>query len=896
MVRLKADHIDYIQKDLSYRGIVVEGIQDELIDHICSAVEVEMEKDLRFIDAYHKVLRAFGHTIGLRETQQKIIDAKNQTARLMIRNYVTIAIRNLKKHRFYSFVNVTGLAIGIAACLIIVLYVTNELSYDKYHEKANRIYRINGEIKFGSSHYKQAVTPAPMGETLLKDFPEVEAVARFRTQGTWPVKKDKDIFRESGITYADSSIFKVFTIPFLHGNPDKALTEPNTIVISKKIADKYFPGENPVGQSLIFFDHQPANITGVVQDMPVNSHFHFDIILSMTDLDESKNGNWLSNNFHTYVLLRESADAKAFEAKLPNVIKTYVGPQAVEVLGGDFTINKLFEGGNMYRYWLTPIRDIHLHSDLQIEIEPNGDITYVYLFTAIAFFILVIACINFMNLSTARSSSRAKEVGIRKVLGSLRSHLIRQFLVESILLSLTAVVLALIISILLLPTFNLLASKQLELPFNVGFYGILFSLGVLLGVIAGIYPSFFLSAFRPIEVLKGKLALGMKSGVIRSGLVVFQFSISIFLIIGTLVVYRQLDFIQHKKIGFNKDQVIVIQNAYSLNNQLQSFKEELLKDTKIINGTISGFLPVSGFNRNDNSHWPEGKQPTAENLVGIQNWDVDYDYVKTLGMKIVQGRDFSRDFTSDSSAIILNQAAVKAFGFSDPIGKRIATFRDTDDNSIDKNATTTFTIVGVVEDFHFESLRQTITPLYLHLGRSRGNISFRFEAKDTQDVIKTIEQTWKRMAPGQPFEYAFLNDEFGRMYSSEQRLGTIFALFSSLAIIIACLGVFALSAFTTEQRTKEIGIRKVLGASVSSIVMLLSKEFGRLIVLSFVLAAPIAWYAADWWLKNYTYKVDVGILVYLLAGSLAFAIAWLTMGYHSIKAASSNPVNSLRSE
>jgi putative ABC transport system permease protein len=631
--------------------------------------------------------------------------------------------------------------------------------------------------------------------------------------------------------------------------------------------------------------------------MPVNGHFHFDIIISMAGLDESKNTNWLSNNFHTYVLLRESADAKAFEAKLHNVIKTYVGPQAVEVLGGDFTVNKLFEGGNKYQYWLTPIRDVHLHSDLQIEIEHNGDITYVYLFTAIAFFILLIACINFMNLSTARSSSRAKEVGIRKVLGSLRSHLVRQFLVESILLSLGAVVLALTVSILLLPSFNLLASKRLELPLdNVGFYVILFSLGVLLGVIAGIYPSFFLSAFRPIEVLKGKLSLGMKSGSIRSGLVVFQFSISIFLIIGTLVIYRQLDYIQHKKIGFNKDQVIVIQNAYSLNNQLQSFKDELLKDSKIINGTISGFLPVSGFNRNDNSHWPEGKQPTAENLVGIQNWDVDYDYVKTFAMKIVQGRDFSPDFPSDSSAIILNQAAVKAFGFSDPIGKRITTFMMTDDNSIDKNATITFTIVGVVEDFHFESLRQNITPLYLHLGTNRGNISFRFEARNTQDVIKTIEQTWKRMAPGQPFEYTFLNDEFGRMYSSEQRLGTIFALFSSLAIVIACLGVFALSAFTTEQRTKEIGIRKVLGASVGSIVMLLSKEFGRLIVISIVLATPVAWYAADWWLKNYIYKVDVGILVYVLAGSSALVIAWLTMGYHSIKAASSNPVNSLHSE
>jgi putative ABC transport system permease protein len=897
MSQLTADHIDYVRRDLTYRGIIEEGIQEELMDHICSAVEIEMQKGSRFIDAYHGVLRAFGHNTGLRQTQQSIIKSKNETTSLMVQNYITIAIRNLKKHRFYSFINVSGLAMGIAACLIIVLYVANELSYDKHHQNGDRIYRVNAEIKFGSNHYKQTVTPAPLAETLLNEFPEVEAVARFRTQGTWPVKRDKDIFRESGITYADNSIFKVFTIPLLHGNSDKALTEPNTIVISKKIALKYFPGEDPLGKTLTFFENWTTHVSGVMEDMPVNSHFHFDILLAMPGLDESKNTNWLSNNFHTYVLLEKSADARAFEAKLPEIVKTHVGPQAAEVLGGDFSLDKFLADGNIYRHWLTGLHDIHLSSDLQIEIEPNGDITYVYLFSAVAFFILGIACINFMNLSTARSSNRAKEVGIRKVLGSLRSHLVRQFLVESIMLSLGAVVLAVILSNLLLPTFNLLASKQLELPFNnPWFYLVILALGIILGILAGMYPSFFLSAFRPSEVLKGKLALGMKSGVIRSGLVVFQFSISIFLIIATLVVHRQLDFIQHKKIGFNKDQVIVIQNAYSLKNQLQSFKEEVLKDPKIINGTISGYLPVSGFNRSDNSHWPEGKLPTSENMVGIQTWEVDYDYVRTLGMKIVDGRDFSPDFPSDSSAIILNQAAVKAFGFTDPIGKKITTFHNTDDNSIDKSATISFTVIGVVEDFHYESLRQNITPLYLHLATNRGNISFRFEARNTGDVIKRIEQTWKLLAPGQPFEYSFLNDEFGRMYASEERLGTIFAIFAFLAIMIACLGVFGLSSFTAEQRTKEIGIRKVLGASVASIVILLSKEFGKLIAIAFILAAPFAWIAIDWWLKNYTYKVQVGIGMYVLAGALAVVTTWLTMGYQSIKAANSNPVKSLRSE
>lgn len=897
-MHLNAAHIDYIIKDLHYRGIVHENFQHELIDHVCSAVEAEMEKGTCFIDAFHTVLISFGHTRGLRKTQEEILRAENPTPIRMLRNYWNIALRNLVKHRFYTFINVTGLAIGIASCLIITVYLLHELSYDKHHENYLRIHRVNGEIKFGPNHYKLAVTPAPMAEALLKDFPEVEAVTRFRTQGTYLVKRDKESFREQNITFTDSTVFKVFTFHFLEGSPSKALTEPNTIVISKRIADKYFPNESAIGQSLIFFDDWNTKITGVIENMPLNSHFHFDILISMTGLDESRNGNWLSNNFQTYVLLRNGADPKALESKLPKMIETYVGPQAAEVLGGEFTMKKFFESGNKYIYWLTPLQDIHLHSDLGVEIEPNGSIAYIYLFGAIALFILSIACVNFMNLSTARSSSRAKEVGIRKVLGSLRSHLVRQFLLESILLSVCAFVLAIGLAYLLLPQFNTLANKELNLPLtSISFYLIVLVASVLIGVLAGVYPSFFLSSFRPIQVLKGKFAVGMKSGLIRSGLVVFQFSVSIFLMIGTFVVFQQLNFIQNTKIGFNKDQVIVIHDAYSLNSQLQSFKDELLRDSKILSGSISGHLPVAGTDRNDNTHWPEGKQPTEENMVGLQNWDVDYDYVKTLGMTIKEGRDFSRDFPSDSSAIILNEAAVKAFGFGkDAIGKRITTFANTADNSVDKNATISFTVIGVVEDFHFESLRQSITPLYLHLGNNSGMISFRFEAKNTQAVIQDIEKTWKKMASGKPFLYSFLNEDFGRMYASEQRLGTIFACFACLAIIIASLGLFALSAFMAEQRTKEIGIRKVFGASIGSIVLLLSREFGKLVLIAFILSAPLAWYAITWWLTSYTYKVDVGILVFILAGVAAFLVAWITISFQSIKAARNNPVQSLRSE
>jgi putative ABC transport system permease protein len=895
-VKLTNEHISYIIKDLHYRGIVADGVQDELIDHVCSAVEAEMKNEKKFIDAYQIVIQAFGNNEGLFKTQYETIQSENSKVKAMIKNYFTIAFRNLRKHKFYTFINIFGLAIGIASCLLIVLYVNNELSYDTHHKDADRIFRVNSEIKFGANHLRMAVTPAPLAEAMRHDYPEVETAGRFWNSGSLLVKRTEQNFKESDVIYADSSVLNIFTIPFVQGSSQKALNDPFTVIISEKMAAKYFPNENPIGQSLVFENKDNYKITGVFQNMPTTSHFHFDIILALVSDPYHKDQQWLSNNFTTYIKLRPGSDYKNLNSKLPQMVERYCGPQAKMFLGDDFTMEKFIASGNKIEFTLMPVKDIHLHSDLTAELGQNSNIAYVYLFSAIGLFILAIACINFMNLSTARSANRAKEVGVRKVMGSLRSHLVRQFLTESVLMSAFSFVLALGLAWIVLPGFNELAGKDLLIPFgNVSFWSILLVATLFVGLLAGTYPSFFLSAFRPINVLKGNVALGMKSGLVRSALVVFQFSISILLIIGTIAVNRQLGFIQNKKIGFNKDQIIVIKDAYGMGNQLQSFKDEVLKDNRISSGTISGFLPVTGTNRTDNAHWPEGQDPTESNMVSLQCWRVDNDYVKTLGMKIKEGRDFSREFPSDSGAVILNEAALKLFGLTEnPIGKKIATFDSQPDDPAKK--TVSYPIIGVLEDFHFESLKQNITPLALFLKRSSGLISFRFEAKNTQDVIASIEKTWKTMAPGLPFSYSFLDEDFGRMYAGEQRLSWLFIVFAGLAIAIACLGLFALTSFTAEQRTKEIGIRKVLGASVGSIVVLLSKEFGKLILIAFVLAAPLAWYGVDWWLKSYTYKADIGVFVYAIAGISAFLIAWITMSFQSFKAASSNPVNSLRSE
>ncbi len=900
---LSKQHIAFIIKDLNYRGIVLEGFQYEVIDHVCCAVEEKMARGANFVEAYRYVVATFGDTEGLRDTQQKTIEYENKTATIMFRNYLTIALRNLRKQRFFALINVFGLAIGIAACLVIVLLVVHELSYDRYNTNAERIVRLNTEIKFGENHFHMASGNAVMAELLPQSFPEVEKVVRFRSWGKRMVHRPEstDQARENTV-WADSTVFSVFSIQVLQGDSRSALREPNSVAISKKMADKYFPNGNALGQTLILDRDWAHKVTAVYTDIPDASHFHFDLMVAMTGLEESKSVTLVSGgDFNIYILMRPGSDAKALEAKFPAFVEKHVGPQIAAVIGGDFTMEKFRASGNIWEYTLTPLLDIHLRSALMDEIESNGNITYVYLFSVIALFILLIACINFMNMSTARSANRAREVGIRKVMGSLRSHLVRQFLTEAFLLTSIAFIIALALAYFFLPVFNTLAERDLQVPFGSPlFYCVVIVAAILVGALSGLYPSFFLSAFQPANVLKGKISLGMKSGSVRSALVVFQFVISIFLIIGTLTVYRQLKFIQTKNLGFDRDQVIVVKETSILGNNLEAFRNEVLKSSSISGATISSYLPVDGSWRSSDTFWKEGQQPTQENIdqmVSLQKWAVDYDYINTLGMKIRKGRGFSREFPSDSSAVVVNQAAVKKFNFEDPIGQKISTFSEQNaDGTPDRTKMRSWTIVGVLDDFHFESMKNNITPLGLFLEPSNSNVIVRFQASNTALVIQSLEKAWKDLSPGQAFSYSFLDDDFGRMYSAERRFGQIFFLFSCLAIVIACLGLFALTAFTAEQRTKEIGIRKVLGASVFSIIYLMSREFGKLIAIAFIVTVPAAWFSVRWWLATYSYRAPIGWELYAAAGMLAFVITIMTMAYQSVRAATANPVKALRTE
>jgi putative ABC transport system permease protein len=810
----------------------------------------------------------------------------------MFRNYFKIAWRNMTRQKMYSAIKIGGFALGIAACFLIALFIKDELSYDKYYPDANRIYRVvqefddNGETGLGVDY------PAPFARTIQAEFPEIEKAGRFMPHPLFAGAGDNQIRRtdqtentfEQGFTFADSSIPEIFGIKMLYGNRSTALNDPYTMVISKKKADKYFPNENPVGKTMILNNNKDRiyRIGGVMEDFPSNSHLKYDFLLTLrgVELGPGEQTFWRAQNYPTYVRLHPGADPEQLANKLSIITKKYIIPSFVEA--GIKDDLKAFEN---IKFHLQPVSDIHLRSQGIDDEMSHGDIRFIWLFGAVAIFILFIACINFINLSTARSANRAKEVGLRKVVGSFRSNLVRQFLTESVLFSFLSFIIGILLAWAFLPWFNELSGKSLQFPWTAWWLLPVFAGAILLvGLLAGLYPALYLSAFKPIQVLKGNISRGSKSSVTRNTLVVFQFAISIILIAGTFIIYRQMSYIMNKKTGFDKDQVLMIEGTNTMNKQsLYTLKNELTRLRGVRNVTVSDYLPIKGTKRNNNGFWLTGKI-NVDKPVYRQIWRVDHDYIKTMGMKIVEGRDFNLQIPSDSQAVIINQSMVKDMGLKNPIGARIT-------NGFDR------TIIGVIEDFHAESMKENILGLCLVIGgQGAGIVSLKVNTADMQEMIRSVTQVWKRFAPDQPIRYTFLDEQYANMYADVQRTGRIFTSFAVLAVIIACLGLFALSAFMVQQRNKEISIRLVLGASTRSIFRLLTQNFLVLIFIALVIAIPISWYVMQKWLQDFVYRIEIGWEIFFWTALIATGIALLTISHQALRAALTDPVKNLRSE
>src|SRR5436190_7031243 len=810
----------------------------------------------------------------------------------MFKNYFKIAFRSLWKNKGYSTINILGLAVGLATCLVIILYIVDELSYDRFYKNAGNIYRINSDIKFGGANLHFVQTSDMMGQLLKKDYPQVEEYARlYNNSGDKLIKKGNEFIDELRVAHVDSTFFRLFDLPAVDGDPKTGLDEPNTVVITESAAKKYFNDVHVVGKTLEEKDGQstkPYKITAVIKDIPRNSHLNVEFFFSMKNVNY-KWGQLTSHNFNTYLRLRNGTDYKAFQKNFVDYVDKYVLPEAKAFMNIN-SMDEFRKAGNYLEYNLIPLTKIHLYSDYSFEMTPPGNIQYVYIFGAVALFILLIACINFINLSTARSANRAKEVGIRKTLGTERRTLITQFLVESTLTVIISLLIAIGITWLMLPLFNNVAGKSIQINemLDPKILAVIVLLPFVVGLLAGSYPAVFLSKFNPITVLKGNSNTKYKKSTLRNVLVVIQFTTSIILIIGTIVVYKQLNYIQTKKLGFSKDQVLVINGTGSLGNSAKAFKDDVLTMSGVKSGTLSFFLPVTSSARNDNTYSRDAVM-NSKNGIDMQTWTVDYDYIKTMGMEIIKGRNFSKEF-ADSNAIIINETTAKFLGYDDPIGKKVYTFTDNNGSQI------SFDIIGVVKNFHFESLRQNVGPMCMRLGNDRGLASFKIDAAKSKNLITQIENKWKSMAAGLPFSYRFLDDSFSEMYRNEQRIGKLAISFAVLAIFIACLGLFGLATYIAEQRTKEIGIRKVLGASVGSVVNMLSKDFIILVVIASVIAFPIAWWAMNNWLQDFAYRITIGWWIFLAAGAIAFLIAFITVSSQAIKAALANPVKSLRTE
>ncbi len=810
----------------------------------------------------------------------------------MFKNYIKIAWRSLKKQPFFTFLNTFGLAVGMAGALLISLFIYDELTFDKMFADADRIYRIDADIKFGGAEIDASQTSAPMAQTLLRDFPQVETTVRFRDQGSMLLKKSdaQPNSKELRATFVDSTFFDFFGIKLLVGDTKSALTQPNTLVLTKAAAEKHFGVKNAIGQRLILDNTDTFTVTGVIDDLPKNSFLRdHSVFMAMAGLADSRESIWGNTNYYTFIKLIPTAKIEDFQAPLQSILEKYLLPWAQQVFPG-LTMESFAAAGNYYRYHSMPLTDIHLYSDRQSEMSANGSIQNVYILSFIALFLIVLASVNFMNLSTAHSLKRAKEVGIRKTLGSNKLDLVRQFLTESGLISFISLLLAFILALVALPFFNDLSGKSISIPYERPFFWLIILLAtVLLGLFSGSYPAFFMSRFMPVKTLKGGGQKDAGGGGIRNALVIFQFAISVFLIIATLVVYQQLNFIQGKDLGFTKDQIVLIDDTFAAGGQVNTFKEEVVKLGKVQSATLSSFLPTPSA-RSNSSFFKEGSRE-QENAIQMQIWNVDEDYIPTLNMELVAGRNFDDRFGTDSTAVVINESALPVLGVGaeEALGIRIS-------QDIDLESPTFYTIIGVVKNFHYESLREDIDALCLSMRRSTGNMAVKLNAGDFSNTIASIEGIWARLAPGQPFNYRFMDDSFNTVYEAEQRLGKIFMVFSILSIFIACLGLFGLAAFNAQKRTKEIGIRKVLGASIGQITYKLTTDFIKMVGVAILISLPLGWYVMNKWLQDFSYRIEIPWWVLALAGLLALAIAVLTVSYQSIKAAVIDPIKSLRTE
>jgi putative ABC transport system permease protein len=809
----------------------------------------------------------------------------------MFKNYFKMAWRNLMKYKFISFINLFGLTVGLTCCLLIAAYISNELRYDTFNEKRDQVYRVTRSFNTPDGNevlHLSAVAP-PFGPLLTAAFPDIENITRLTSNGNTAMKYGDKLFNENNAYFADEHFFDFFPVPVVRGNAKNALAEPFSVMLTEEMAQKYFGNDDPMDK-MIRVDRQfTYKVTGIFKGLPRNAHLHPGILLSFNSLKDSAvygarqlETNFGNNSFYTYLQFPKGFPVATTEAQFPAFLDKNVhfpgAPPTFKPSGGT-------------KLYLQKLTDIHLRSHLDDEIEENGDMKRVYIFAAIGLFILLIACINYMNLSTARSALRAKEVGIRKVVGARRNMLIAQFLSESVLITWIALILAALFTWILLPSLNKLSGQQLSLDIFLNGRIILpmLLLPFVVGIISGLYPALFLSSFRPIKVLKGMIQIGSGNVSFRKVLVVAQFSISIILIVATAVVFQQLRYMQQASLGYDRDHVINIPYNSALNPQFESFRNELLKNPSIKDVARSSRIPTGRLLDALDTKVMGGDSMIPMN-VDLKFITVDQHFIPAYNVRFAAGRNFSPDLLTDSVNYIINEAAVKVLGWksaNEAIGKDLS------------YGMISGKVIGVTRDFHFESMHQKIVPLLMRMPFQRGgfgNLSVKTAGGNITAVITAIQNTWSKYQPDSPFTYTFLDESYSRLYDSEQKQGTLFTVFACIAIFIACMGLFGLSAFAIIQRIKEIGIRKVLGASAGNIVTLLSKDFLKLIAIAAVIAFPVAWYAMKHWLQDFAYRVDIAWWVFILAGSIAACIALLTISVQAIKAALANPIKSLRTE